>query len=220
MKIKLIFWAFIVASIVNVFSQFLASAQLNQFTKPILMPLLIFYVYESSKGKVTLRILWLCLAIFLSWLGDVALLYQANGELFFMIGIGFFLLAQVTYIVVLKKSSYQLFQFNLIKVIPFVVYPIILFAILIPNAGNLAVPIFVYGIVISVMAGTARLRENVTSRESFQLAFYGSLLFVASDSILALNKFYVAIPLAGVWVMSTYIGAQLLLVLGLLKHSE
>ena len=41
----------------------------------------------------------------------------------------------------------------------------------------------------------------------------GALIFVVSDSILALNKFYLHIPNAKMFVMITYYGAQTLLVM-------
>lgn len=219
MRVNLIFWFYVIVGGVNLVAQVIQSVELNRFTKPVLMPLLIFFIYESSKGKVTARILLLCLAIFFSWLGDISLLYQSD-QIYFMIGLGLFLIAQVTYVFVLKKSVYQSIQFDFIKILPFAVYAVLLFALLIPKAGGLAIPIFIYGIVISIMAGTARLRVGSTSHESYGLALYGSLMFLLSDSILAINKFYVEIPMAGLWVMSTYIAAQLLLVDGVLKHVE
>lgn len=219
MRTKLIFWGYIIVALTNLIAHIIESQDLNQFTKPVLMPLLLFYIYESSRGKVTMKTMLLSLSILFSWLGDVALLYQSN-ESYFIIGIGLFLLAQVTYIVVLKKASYQPLQFDLIKILPFAIYVVLLFALLIPNAGNLAIPIFVYGIVISMMAGSASLREGNTSQTSYRWALYGSLLFLVSDSILAIDKFYTAIPIVGLWVMATYTGAQLLLVKGILNHTD
>ncbi|MEP1093964.1 MAG: lysoplasmalogenase [Cyclobacteriaceae bacterium] len=219
MKVKLIFWAYIAVSVANLVAQTIQSAELNQFTKPVLMPLLIFYIYESSRGKVTLKTLLLSLAILFSWLGDVALLYQSN-QMYFMLGIGLFLLAQLTYILVLKKATFQTPAFDLFRVAPYVVFAVLLFAVLLPNTGSLVVPVFIYGIVICVMAGIARLREGNTSHDSYHYALYGSLLFLASDSILAINKFYMEIPISGLWIMSTYTAAQLLLVVGVLKHVD
>ena len=139
------------------------------------MPLLMFYVYRSSQGKVTGRILLLSLALLLSWIGDLALMYQGD-TMYFMIGIGFFLLAQVAYIIVLSKSSYQKLKFDPIKVLPFVIYGVGLFKFLLPNAGDFQIPIFVYGVVILVMVSTARLREGNASQLSYRLAIYGSML--------------------------------------------
>lgn len=216
---RVIFWVYLVISGVNLVAQIIPSAELNSYTKPLLMPLLMFYVYRSNLGNVTARVLLLSLALLLSWLGDIALMYQGDTK-YFLIGIGFFLLAQITYIIVLNKSIDQKLTFNTLKVLPFVVYGIGLFSLLIPNAGDFQIPIFIYGMVILIMVSTARLREGLTSKISYRLAVYGSLLFVISDSLIAINKFYIEIPQAGFLIMITYIAAQLLLVKGVLLHEE
>jgi uncharacterized membrane protein YhhN len=216
---NIIFWIYIIVSGANLAAQVIPSEELNQFTKPLLMPLLIFYVYRSSQGMVTGRILLLCLALLLSWFGDIALMYQ-GATIYFMIGIGFFLMAQITYIIVLSKSSYQKLTFDPIRVLPFVVYGVGLFRFLLPNAGDFQIPIFIYGIVILMMVSTARLRESNASQNSYRLALYGSILFVLSDSLIAINKFYMEIPQSGLLIMATYVTAQFLLVKGVLNHAD
>ncbi|MEP0986369.1 lysoplasmalogenase [Ekhidna sp.] len=215
---RYVLWIYLLVSIANLIAKVIPSEELNQYTKPLLMPLLILYVYKSSLGKTTARVLILCVALLFSWLGDVVLMYQEDPT-FFMIGIGLFLIAQVTYIFILYKSTYQKPTLNLLQIAPFIIYAILLFYILIP-AGDFTIPIIVYGMVILTMAIIARLREGHTVQESYKFAFWGSLFFLLSDSILAINAFYSAIPLAGVWIMSTYCAAQFLLVKGLLKHVE
>ncbi|MEP1034598.1 lysoplasmalogenase [Ekhidna sp.] len=215
---KYILWIYIAISIANLIAKVIPSEELNLYTKPLLMPLLMIYVYKSSLGKTTARILLLCIALLFSWLGDVVLMYQSN-EIYFMAGIGLFLIAQVTYVIVLKKSMYQNPAFDLVKVLPFLIFAGVLFYILLP-AGDFTIPIVIYGSVIMVMAATSRLRDGNTSHESYRLALIGSIFFLASDSILAFNSFHTAIPYAGVLIMSTYCAAQLLLVLGILKHAE
>lgn len=215
----MLFWVFIGVSIANLIAQVIDSQALIQFTKPALMPVLLYYIYESSRGMVTMRTLLLCLAVLLSWLGDVALMYAAD-QIYFLIGIGFFLTAHVIYILVLKRSSFQPLTLDVLRVLPFILFATALFKFLIPSAGDFAIPVFVYGVVISIMAGTARLREGNTSQESYKWAMYGAALFLISDSLLAIDKFYEAIPLSGLWIMSTYLAAQLLLVKGILKHVD
>ncbi|NQZ77160.1 MAG: lysoplasmalogenase [Ekhidna sp.] len=218
MNPRFLIYIYGVVAIINLYASYISSDQLNQYTKPLLMPLLMLYVYRSSIGKTTLKVLLLFLALLFSWLGDVVLMYQSE-QLFFMIGIAFFLLAQGTYVVVLRKSTYQKPEVSFQKVLPFIIYTGVLFYILLP-AGDFTAPIAIYGSVIMTMTIMARLREGNTSQESYRMAFYGSLLFVASDSILAINAFDTKLPYAGIFIMSTYCAAQLLLVKGLLKHVE
>jgi uncharacterized membrane protein YhhN len=202
----------------NILAQLMGAVNLERLTKPMLMPILIFLIYQSRIGNVNKRILLLALALILSWIGDIALMYDET--LYFLIGIGFFLLAQVTYIIVLSQSTFQPITFDSIRILPFLIYAFGLFRLILPNAGEFQIPILLYGVVITSMASIARLRVGIASQESYQLAFWGSILFMVSDSIIAINRFSTAVPLAGFWIMITYIGAQFLLVKGLLAHAD
>lgn len=214
---NLIFWLYVGVSVANLLAKVIPSEDLNQFTKPLLMPLLILYVYKSSLGKTTARILWLCLALFFSWIGDVVLMYQ--GDTFFLIGLIFFLIAQITYTITLRKSSYQKLTINLVEALPFIAYGAAFLFFLLP-AGDFTIPIVIYGLVILTMAIMARSREGNTANDSYVLALIGSIFFVLSDSVLAINAFKFQLPYAGIWIMSTYCIAQALLVKGILKHIE
>ncbi len=218
MKPRIIFWIYVGTSLANLVGQLVSSEDLERYTKPLLMPLLLFYVYKSSIGNTTLKVILLSVALLFSWLGDVVLMFQAN-ETYFILGIGLFLIAQVTYILVLRKSTYRKAELNLTKIVPFLIYGAILFYVLLP-AGDFTVPIIVYGIVILVMMINASMRKGHTSERSYQLAFLGSILFVLSDSVLAVNAFKEPVPYAGFFIMSTYCAAQYLLVEGILAHEN
>ena len=57
-------------------------------------------------------------------------------------------------------------------------------------------------------------RKGETNLLSFQWVFVGALLFIVSDSLLAINRFAATLPFANVAVMVTYIAAQWLIVKG------
>ena len=63
-------------------------------------------------------------------------------------------------------------------------------------------------------------RYKVVSSLSFLMVFCGSILFVISDSLMALDKFLIPIPNDRLFVMSTYIAAQFLIMKGILKQFE
>ncbi|SEN95475.1 lysoplasmalogenase [Paenibacillus sp. OV219] len=67
--------------------------------------------------------------------------------------------------------------------------------------GGLIAPVLVYITIISLMAWTAILTGN-------RNAIIGSLLFLASDSILSWNMFVSDISYSTIWIMSTYYAAQ------------
>lgn len=215
---NLIIWIYIAVSAANVIAQIIPSEDLDRFTKPLLMPLLLFYVYQKSVGNTTLKVLLLSAAILFSWFGDLALMYQSE-QMYFILGIALFLISQIFYIATLRRATYQSPKITLLTVLPFVIYGAALFYVLLP-AGDFTIPMVAYGVIILLMTVSAYSRKGLTADESYQLAFIGSVVFVISDSILAINAFRQAIPYAGFFIMATYCAAQLLLVMGILKHSD
>lgn len=93
-----------------------------------------------------------------------------------------------------------------------------LFYLLKDGLGNMLIPVFVYMIVILMMAITAFLRQQKVFKKSFILVFIGAILFIISDSILALNKFYMPVRFSSVSIMLTYAVAQFFIVMGFLKQ--
>lgn len=181
-------------------------------TKPLLVPCLVGLVWLNHR---TLRGYGIMLAaLIFSWLGDVLLMLP--GEDFFMGGLVAFLSAHVCYIWIFSRGG----TFRPLRVLPFLVYVALLLAG--PLNGklpeDLRVPLYTYVAVITAMGVMASLRN--TQRPGYELVLIGSILFILSDSFLALNKFSSPLPLAGFWVMLTYGLAQYFIVKGYLAgHS-
>ena len=57
-------------------------------------------------------------------------------------------------------------------------------------------------------------------RTGSPFAIIGALLFIASDSYLAINKFIMPLPFAHEVIMMTYYSAQILIALSILQYSE
>ncbi|MFT6866300.1 MAG: putative membrane protein YhhN [Cyclobacteriaceae bacterium] len=215
--IRIITILYFTVGAVNVFAQLMGYSDLNMFTKPLLMPLLIYYVFLFAGGVISLPRLMMAGALVFSWLGDVILLNKGD-EMFFLAGLGSFLVAQVIYAITLSKASFQPIKFEWRPLLPLMLYGALLLFALVRNSGDMAPAIVVYGFGILTMLSMARLRRWGTNTESYKLAFIGAFLFVVSDSILGLNKFVFDIPAGDFLVMATYIPAQFFLVKGLLSH--
>ena len=82
------------------------------------------------------------------------------------------------------------------------------------------VPVIIYILVILTMAISASLRKGSVSTFSYNLILLGALLFVISDSFLAINKFYIKVPSEHIIIMSTYAFAQYCIVMGILKQKK
>jgi uncharacterized membrane protein YhhN len=75
-------------------------------------------------------------------------------------------------------------------------------------------PVRVYGLVISFMLMLALHLLFLANRKAGLYIAGGAILFVISDSLLAINKFYQSFEAAGFLVMFTYGLAQLFLATG------
>ena len=81
---------------------------------------------------------------------------------------------------------------------------------------KIAVP--VYGIVISFMLLLALHMLFISNKSAGQMMMAGAILFVISDSILAINKFYSPFQNAGILIMLSYGLAQLMIVAGAIRY--
>jgi uncharacterized membrane protein YhhN len=70
------------------------------------------------------------------------------------------------------------------------------------------------------MSMSALNRKGLVSTNSFRLVFFGSVFFVISDSMIALNKFYADIPRSSFLIMLTYFVAQYLIMMGLIAEKK
>lgn len=192
-------------------------ASWHYFTKPSLLSALIVYFYYNSKAlNSKIRIMTL-LALIFSLMGDVFLMFVSKSPHYFMFGLISFFMAHVFYIVIFwRQRNLKINAAGLITIL--VLYAIGLFYLLKDGLGNLLIPVISYIIIILGMALTAFLRQEKVSKISFILVFLGAILFIISDSILALNKFYMPLKLSSISIMLTYGLAQYFIVMGLLKQ--
>lgn len=140
--------------------------------------------------------------------GDVLLMLPAD---LFVAGLVSFLIAHIFYIAAFRTGLTGVSPIWL--AIPFCLVGAAMLWFLLPGLGEMKIPVTIYLIVILTMAWQACYRwEKLRDRKSL-LAAAGALLFVVSDSIIALNRFRVPFTLAEGLIMSTYFSAQWLIAL-------
>jgi len=222
---KFFLYAFLLVAAGELASTLAELPLVHTFCKPLLMLTLGLYYWSACREKEGISIAVL-VAIIFSGAGDILLMFQQQDQLFFMLGLGAFLTAHVFYIFAYRQhrtAEEENALHGLRKVrfaFPIVFAGVGLVSILYPKLGGLTVPVIVYAGVITVMTLTALFRFGKTTSASFAMVFGGAILFMMSDSLLAINKFLEPLPMEGFWIMSTYISAQFLIVMGLLKHND
>jgi uncharacterized membrane protein YhhN len=190
------------------------------FTKPLLMPLLMLgYYLEARPTQVFSRLI--LLALFFSWLGDVFLMLENRNAVFFIVGLVCFLTAHLLYIYYfasIKPNTRSFMRKRPVMLLAVLAYVVELLYVLWPHLGGMKVPVLIYGIVIGTMLAFALWQYGKIPAQAAWLFITGALLFVASDSLLAINKFKTPIAHGGLWIMGTYILAQYFIARGSIKH--
>ena len=216
-KVKINYWLllFAIDSMLELASQLFNWHPLSLFSKPLLMPLLIGYFVSASGANRSLLKKLVVLALVFSWVGDTVLMFQNINGMYFIIGLVVFLLAHVMYIVGFTKLKNSTTKVERLAIIVFfLAYSATLVIFLWPGLGNMKAPVMLYALVLTIM-GVLGVIKSTTNHPYIT---FGVLFFVASDSILALNKFLIDVPFNGMLIMGTYIAAQWLIVAGVSKR--
>lgn len=194
--------------------------------KPAIMIMLGLHygMMQRDQGQILSKSV--VLAIIFSCAGDTLLMFQEKDGSFFMFGLGAFLVAHIFYILAYRQhqssdTSNELQGLQKIRyAFPIILSGTGLVVILYSRLGEMKIPVLIYAIVLTGMVLAALFRFGKTSSSSFALVFGGAILFMISDSLIAINKFLEPLPMAGIWIMVTYIVAQYLIVTGLSKHKN
>ncbi|QOD60849.1 lysoplasmalogenase [Polaribacter haliotis] len=183
----------------------LESETLAFFTKPFLtITLVIIYLVSVKKPSF-----WYVSALFFSFWGDVFLLFKED---FFLFGLASFLFAHILYIKISADFLKKIKPHKILLVsFPFVIIFIGLLWLLKDDLGDFLIPVIVYGITISSFGAITLLNYVEEKRTENLWLFLGALIFIISDSVLAINKFYEAREMFEVVIMVTYIIAQYLI---------
>lgn len=203
-------WLFLLAVITDLLAIYFQWNEIRFVSKPlIVLPLLAYFFMAVPRGAGSFKA-----ALLFSLIGDVALLFEERDPLFFMVGLGSFLLAHVLYMVSFNRMRAVRVSPRWSWIVAVAFYLAILLYVLMPYLGELKIPVIIYAFVLCGMLLTVvHAFASLYSRPGI-ICLAGALMFVLSDSILAINKFYFGFTLSGLVIMFTYAFAQYLLVTG------
>ena len=178
----------------------------------LLKPLTMGWVFllalaGTLKSPGTYGVLILVGLVF-SAVGDALLMLERDR---FLAGLAAFLAAHIFYVVAFVHEAPV--WGPIYAVLPFAFVLIGMLQLLWPHAGTMRLPVSLYALVITTMAWRAWARWATLGSTGALLAAIGAVLFVASDSFLAYNRFVRPLPAAPAWVLSTYFCAQWLIAL-------
>ncbi len=195
--------------------------------KALIIPVLMLFYHQQVKGNYTLFHRIMMAGFFFSWTGDVLLQLANEGmqlyfepDSFFLMGIGGFLITQLLYTLAfsLPKGKNLIFTKRIYQAVLVLAYGGLLMWLLYNKLGDFKIPVIIYAIVIHAMLISALNRYGKVNGVSYIVVVIGAVLFLASDSMIAINRFLERFDFARVLIMSTYIIAQYLIAIGSLKQ--
>ena len=213
-RFSILFFSIVILELICDSTESLKS--IHYFAKPAIVISLLYYFIRNSQHLNSSVKKMTILGLSFSVLGDVLLMFVDSSPNYFIQGLVAFLCAHVMYILVFLKhrnNSMNPLWFILILL----VYASGLFYLLKDGLGELLIPVVVYMSIILTMGTTAFLRKGNVSKGSYNWVFIGAILFIISDSILALNKFYEEFWHSSISIMITYALAQYFITFGILK---
>lgn len=153
-------------------------------------------------------------ALALGSLGDVLL---DIGPAWFTAGLGSFLVGHLLYTWLWSshwRRPLQPTRVQRLRVTLILAACAALAATLVPRLGALTLPVIFYMAAISAMAAASALAPFSSSR-----IFWGAVLFVFSDAVIAVHRFHTPLPGRDWLVWSTYYAAQFAIVSGYLREA-
>ncbi|MBK5208435.1 MAG: lysoplasmalogenase [Flavobacteriaceae bacterium] len=202
-KIKITLFAFVLASIIDIIGIIFSIPILVYIFKPfIILSLLFLYVFSLPK-----RLKWYVMALELCFFGDVFLMF--SGELFFSAGLVSFLIAHVLFIkIVISRIKEVNFLKMIFSTLPFLAVFGLLIYTLKDSLHEMLGPVIIYGLTIATFGTVSLIYFLNTKSKKSLLMLFGAVIFMISDSLLAINKFYNPAHVLEVIVMATYVLAQ------------
>jgi uncharacterized membrane protein YhhN len=213
-------WIALIVAVVDWVAVAKGWRKVEYVAKPAVMVALLAWLWQNSGFSG--HLIWFAVGLACSLAGDVFLMLPREQ---FVPGLVSFLLAHLAYLVGFNPSLPPLHVASLVLLIlvalaSSAVYRRIAAGLQASGQATLKLPVLVYAIVISLMLLSAlfTLVRPEWSALNALLASAGALLFYASDTMLAWNKFVAPIRNSDLWVTVTYHLGQTLIVLGAAAH--
>ena len=200
----------VISAILNIRAEYSGPRRDVYIFKPLTMICIILIALRATDPPSALYKYLIICGLFCSLIGDVFLMLPSDR---FVHGLISFLAAHLFYIAAFSYEGGR--AFSAWQAIPFLIYGGLMLRILLPSLGKMKLPVMLYMLAILIMGWRALSRMLETQAEGSALALLGALMFIASDSILALDWFKGHFHSAPFLILSTYFIAQWLIALSI-----
>lgn len=219
---KLVLLLFVLISLGQLAGEWYSIESLASVGKFLLMPTLgiVYWTFLDASTPATFnrRIMF---ALLFSYFGDIFLLFAQRAEILFILGLVAFLIAHLAYIAAftfVHNLNIKSLRLNIPALLALLIFYSLLMWSLYPYLEStmlMAVPI--YGVIICTMVFSVVNTRSILSSKAFKWLLMGGILFILSDTTLALIKFhpyFLPHPFHDFLIMFTYILGQFGLIWG------
>ncbi|MEJ7559430.1 MAG: lysoplasmalogenase [Pedobacter sp.] len=212
---------FVIIALLQLTGHLIDSEVLIVYTKPLITVCLAIFLIATTaiKGRFHKRILS---GLVFALIGDLLLSGASSNEKYFSYVIFAFSLCHIFYIrafyldfLSAPELDKKLARWTTIIV---AISSTVFFFYLRPYLGAMRVPVLAYILIISLLVLMAVFRNQRVNKLSFNLIVVGALCFVASDALLAYDKFIFSFGGSKILIMITYMTAQYLITLGAVER--
>ena len=192
-------------------------------TLACLMPMLAWYYFSECDNPKEKRNVLILLSVLFAWFGDLTMMFLPVCPAMLIPGLLSFLVTHIMYVFIFSTGSWKdmLKPVKLLPAILFLAYGVVLYSTIYNSPKletGMRIPVFIYtlAIVSGIIASLSRYGK--VNRKSFFLVFAGVLLFLVSDSCLAINRFVHPFFWHYLPTMAPYFTGQFLIVIGLAEE--
>jgi len=224
---NILLWLFGIFCLVNIFAEASKFIDLIFATKPLLLIFLSLWFFLETRSDSSRFTRYILGGFIFSIFGDTFLMFNENGaggEIFFLLGLGSFLITHLFYVAAFleyRKSEVGFVGQNKWLFLPFFLFLLMNTAFLWKGIPvDMKIPVVVYSSAIVAMTMSCLNLKTKVSSQSFQILFGGVLLFLISDTFIGINKFHTTLPYARILIMIPYLLGQFFIAQGAVRLKD
>tara|TARA_R110002049_G_scaffold143647_6_gene305851 strand:+ start:87 stop:788 length:702 start_codon:yes stop_codon:yes gene_type:complete len=188
-------------------------------SKPIVLFILFLYYYINNKERKKKKKLWVIIALTSFFIGDILIINHTN---IIFLGASLFCFS-VAKIFLSFRFSHKA-DFNIVRLVPFSIiifaYTVFIVSLLYDSLGAFFVPALFSFFLSLLLFQFAFLRKGVFDKVSYLYVFIGVILFIISESLMAIKTFKTDILLQDFLIMFLYGLALYLITVGIVKEKK
>ncbi|WP_308991200.1 lysoplasmalogenase family protein [Mariniflexile litorale] len=185
---------------------------------PIIL-MLFFYYYFNNKERNKKKHLWIILALLMFFIGDI-LIINPTKIVFLGASLFFFSLGKIF----LSFRFSHKFDFNISRLIPFsiamFIYTVCIVSFLFNSLKVFFVPALISFFISLLLFQFAFLRKDAVNKISYIYVCIGVILYIISESMMAIKIFRTDIPLQDFLIMLLYGMALYCITIGIVKEQK